>query len=245
VTPEAEVGVAAFAVGPDGARWCEVQAGLLSRGASVVKPLLFWAGAAEPPFVAGSASWAELAEPAVVVSDNDATAVLWSRVGGDRLLAGVEGRTGIRWRCDPAGGEHEALRVLVTADELARAYAAFVADDAGPAARLRAWMRAVPPAQAFGVREVACDVFGVPHRSVGVKCGWFGLERVHAVTIVELPDRTVGAAVTTVLLQGDATELTSLAAVDPAAGIVGAHAEVAGPLVCSGTRRGLETAGAL
>ena len=47
---DAEVGVAAFAVDAAGARSCAVQRGPLSRGASVVKPLLFWVGAAEPPF---------------------------------------------------------------------------------------------------------------------------------------------------------------------------------------------------
>ncbi|HKE75521.1 MAG TPA: serine hydrolase [Acidimicrobiales bacterium] len=231
------VGVGAFAVDRAGVRWCEARSAPRVRGASVVKPLLFWAGAP-----AGErAGWEALARPAVTVSDNDATAELWSLVGGERLLATVRDRTGVAWRTG-AGGEHPALRVLVTAGELARAYAAFAADGGPAAVRLRDWMRAVPPAQAFGAREVACDVLGVAAATVAVKCGWFGVERAHAVALVEQPGRTVGAAVTTYRPPDAASRAACAAAEASAERLIEAHDRFAGPALRAGIRLGLQAA---
>jgi hypothetical protein len=231
------VGVGAFAVDRAGARWCEVRAAARVRGASVVKPLLFWAGAPALDL----AAWEVLARPAVSVSDNDATAELWSLVGGERLLAAVRDRTGVGWRTGP-GGEHPSLRVLVTAGELARAYAAFAADGGAAAVRLRDWMRAVPAVQAFGLREVAGDLLGVVAASVGVKCGWFGVERAHAVALVEQPGRTVGAAVTTFRPRDAASRAASAASRGSEARLLEAHDRFAGPALRTGIRLGLQAA---
>lgn len=204
----------------------------------MLKPLLCWAGADAEPFRADPTAWAALARPAVTVSDNAATAELWSWAGGERLLASIEDRTGVAWRVDDGGPEHPALRVLVTAGELARAYAALAADADPVAARVRDWMRRVPAAQAFGVRRVAGELLGVPEAAVAVKCGWFGLARAHAVALVELTERTLGAAVTTAW----PPDPVGRAAVAPER-IVAAHEALAGPTLRAGIRRGLLAAG--
>jgi hypothetical protein len=235
------IGIAAFAVDRSGRRCLEIEEAPRARGASVVKPLLFWVGATAEPFATNSASWAAIARPAVTVSDNDATAALWSRVGERRLLAALEDRAGVRWRTG-GDGEHPALRVMVTAGELACTYAAFASDESDEAGLLRRWMRDVPTEQTFGVRRVACEALGVPERTVGVKCGWFGLERAHAVVLVALPNRSVGAAITTV----HPSDPESRAQVQEMGGndtaLVAAHDAVAGPSIRSATRRALELA---
>ena len=189
------VGVAALAVDAAGSRFSELQSSASVRGASVIKPLLFWVGAASPPFATDPAGWERIARPAVTTSDNDATAALWSRAGGRVLLASLRERTGVAW-ATAGSGEHPALRVMVTARELAQAYAVFASDVSACAKQLRRWMCEVPAAQTFGLRPVAGDALGAPEASVGVKCGWFGLERAHAVVLVEQEGRFLGAAVT-------------------------------------------------
>jgi len=167
----------------------ELGAGARVRGASVVKPLLAWAA----PDVEG---WAHLARSAIAVSDNRATAVLWERAGRERVLDVLADRVGVRWEVAD-GEEHPALRLLVTAGELAGAYAALAIDRSAAAGDIRRWMREVPDVQTFGVRRVAREVLGVDEAAVAVKCGWFGGVRAHAVVLVELDDRAIGAAVTT------------------------------------------------
>jgi hypothetical protein len=209
----------------------------------VLKPLLFWAGAAAQPFVVDRAAWAALAQPAVTHSENDPTAQLWSRVGERQLLATIRERTGIGWRTERSGAQ-AWRRVLITAHELALAYAAFAADDGDAAMQLRAWMRDVPAEQTFGARQVACDVLDVADASVGVKCGWFAVVRTHAVTLVELPDRTLGAAVT-FRPQDPAGRAAYAAAHGSGAQVLAVHDAFAGPSVRSGIRQGLEAAAAL
>src|SRR5262245_2548872 len=186
------VGIAAFAVDSAGARPRELQPAPRVRAASVTKPLLFWAGARMEPFASDRAAWEALARPAVTFSDNDATAELWSRVGGNGLLAAVRALAGVTWTTD-RDGEHEALRLLVTAGEAATAYAAFALDESHTAQQLRRWMREVPEEQTFGIREVAGTALRVPAESVGVKCGWFGGERAHAAVLAEVDNSILGA----------------------------------------------------
>ena len=115
------IGLVAFAVDRHGERSEEIDAAPPVRGASVVKPLLVWVGAGVEPFASDRERWEAIGRPAVTVSDNEATAVLWSTAGGEHLLTELTDRAGVAW--SPAGdGEHPALRLMVTAGELARAY---------------------------------------------------------------------------------------------------------------------------
>ena len=86
---------------------------------------------------------------------------------------------------------------MVTAAELAAAYAGLASDPSFAGARVRQWMREVPTEQTFGVRVVACDTLRVKADAVGVTCGWFGGQRTDAIVLAETGDRTLGAAVTT------------------------------------------------
>ncbi len=195
---------AAFAVTVDGAVRLRRVAGTGERlrCASVLKPLVFWAGAAS---FADSEEWARAARPAVTVSSNDETVALWDACGGPELLAELAARTGREWPLDGAGPRSFG-RVLVGAEDVAAGYAALVlagrrGDDV--AARLLDWMRAVPEGQTFGARRAAAAALGVPEAAVAMKSGWFvaGDEtrlRTHAVTLAELPDgRVLGSAVLT------------------------------------------------
>ncbi|MDQ3106194.1 MAG: hypothetical protein M3Q68_00120 [Actinomycetota bacterium] len=206
-----------------------------------MKPLLFWVGASVDPYLTHRELWRGLAWKAVTVSDNDATAELWSLVGEEQLLALIRDQTGISWRTD-GQGEHPSLRVLVTASELAAAFAAFARDDRDVAAELRGWMRDVPVGQTFGVRGEACEVLGVAEGVVGVKCGWFGLERAHAVTLVQFSGRSIGAIVTT-FRPPDAASRDALAeARRSAEALVAAHDEFFGASIRSATRHALQVA---
>src|SRR5437868_4766280 len=103
-------------------------------------------------------------------------------------------------------------------------------------------MRDVPAPQTFGTRDVASDAFGGPGAAVGVKCGWFGIERAHAVTLVELTDRTVGAAVTTDRPPDDASLAASAEASGNSARQLAAHDMFAGEVIRRATRQALEAA---
>ena len=238
------IGTAAFVVDSSGTRCAEIEKAPHVRGASVVKPLLFWVGASAEPFASDIAAWEAIAEPAVTVSDNEATAALWSRVGEDRLLSEIEERAGVGW-CVAGDGEHPALRLMVTAGELAGAYAAFASDDSHQAGVLRGWMRDVPTAQTFGVRSVAREATGAAERSIGVKCGWFGLERAHAVVLVDLPDRTLGSAVTTARRVDPTTRARAQELSGDMSALAVAHEAISGESVRSATRRALEFAARL
>lgn len=197
MSSDAQVGVAAFVVDQSGARLAAVRAGPRVRAASVVKPLLFWVSAEDEvsPAVPGPA-WRDLAQPAITESDNEATAALWSRAGQSQLLVRLERRAGVTW--NPArDGEHASLRLMVTAAELGRAYSALALDDTAGGHDVRQWMREVRADQTFGSRSVASAVVVVAESSVGVKCGWFGAERAHAVVLADLGDRFLGGAVMT------------------------------------------------
>ena len=93
------------------------------RCASVLKPIYFWAASSLPAFRDDLDGWAELAEPAVTASSNDPTVAIWQECTPDALLDAIAGLTGVRWHSDPSA-ERSFGRVLVRADEVARAYAA-------------------------------------------------------------------------------------------------------------------------
>ena len=238
------VGIAAFAVDGAGVRSSELQRAPRVRAASMTKPLLCWAAATIEPFATDHAAWEALARPAVTHSDNDATAELWSRVGGADILAAISDLTGVAWTTD-SGGEHETLRVMVTADESATAYASFVSDESHAAQQLRRWMREVPAEQTFGIREVAAATLGIPEASVGVKCGWFGGERAHAAVVAAVDDSVLGAVVMT----SRPSDVPSRTACQLAAGnntlLVAVHENLAGPTIRSALARALELSASL
>ena len=177
------------------------------RCASVLKPLYFWAASTLPEFSDDPDGWAELAEPAVTVSSNDPTAAIWQSCTPDALLDAIARLTGVRWQSDPSA-ERSFGRVLVRADEVARAYAALAvsawSEDAA-AGRLLGWMRAVPDRQTFGARSAAAQALGAGPADVGVKTGWYidpdeTALRTHAVTVTVTADGSArGTAVLTAL----------------------------------------------
>jgi hypothetical protein len=235
------VGFAALVADRSGRWWREIEAAPRMRGASVLKPLLFWVAAELRPFATDRQAWTEIARPAIVRSDNDATAELWSRVGEDRLLTEVEARAGVAWTTGGVG-EHPSLRVMVTAGELAGAYAALASDNGVAAIQVRRWMREVPSDQAFGLRRIASDVLEVEEDVVGVKCGWFGLERAHAVVLVEVEDRILGAAVTTELRPDASRRAVARQASGDDARLVAAHDAVLGPTIRTSAAHALQAA---
>lgn len=231
------IGVAAFAVDDAGRRTLELQPAAPVRGASVMKPLLAWA-AAWDPLVTDRAAWEVLARPAVTLSDNAATAALWSRSGREGLLAALNNRLGVAWRVE-GHGEHPSLRVMVTASELAHAYATLASDDTDAGSHVRQWMRDVPTELTFGVRRVTCDTLGVNEEAVGVKCGWFGGERAHAVVIVETEGGAIGAAVTTQRSASTSTRAAVRNAIGNDMKLAAAHDILAGEDIRAATRRAL------
>ena len=238
-------GVVAFAATSDGGgRTLELGPAAPVRAASVVKPLLAWAASWGRPHVTDDALWEARARPAVTLSDNEATAELWSRSGGEELLASLNDRLGTAWRVE-GDGEHPSLRVVVTAGELARAYTALASDGTAAASRVRRWMREVPTEQTFGVRRVACDTLGVGEGAVGVKAGWFGGERAHVVVLVETHEGTVGAAVTTRRPPGAAARAAVRDAMGDPMALAAAHDVIAGEDIRAAARRALLVASEL
>jgi len=244
VSTSPSIGLVAFAVDRHGERSEEIDAAPPVRGASVVKPLLVWVGAGVEPFASDRERWEAIGRPAVTVSDNEATAVLWSTAGGEHLLTELTDRAGVAW--SPAGdGEHPALRLMVTAGELARAYLRLASDENPSAVLVRQWMRQVPNGQTFDLCRIAAETIGCPEGSVGVKCGWFGLERAHAVVLAQLGERTLGAAVTTTH-RPDATnraKAQALSGNEP--GLVLTHNVLAGDAIRGASRRALKRASEL
>ena len=177
------------------------------RCASVLKPIYFWAASTLPAFRDDVDGWAELAEPAVTASSNDPTVAIWQECTPDALLDAIARLTGVRWQSDRSA-ERSFGRVLVHAEEVARAYAALAvaawSEDAA-AGRVLGWMRAVPDRQTFGARTAAAHALGVRHAEVGVKAGWYidadeTALRTHAVTVTVTGDGTArGSAVLTAL----------------------------------------------
>ncbi len=233
-----EIGVAAFSTRAARVQTVDLQTAKRVRSASVIKPLLAWTAATLPPFVENTGEWLTLARPAITSSDNAAMAALWSRAGGDRLVASLNDRVAVQWSV--AGhGEHPALRLMVTAQELAGAYGALALSPCGVSAQIGQWMREVPEIQTFGLRPVVTYTLGVDEASVGIKCGWFGGERAHAVVVVDMPDHTVGAVVTT----SGTPDLTVLATIGEAVGndarLAALHDTLAGPTIRSAVEQAL------
>lgn len=237
------IGVVAFAV--DGAvTWSlELQPGARVRAASVVKPLLAWA-ASWGPLAGDGALWEVIARRSVMLSDNEATAALWSRGGHEGLLAALNDRLGLAWQVE-GDGEHPSLRVVVTAGELAHAYTALASDETTAGSHVRRWMREVPANLTFGVRRVACDTLGVGEEAVAVKCGWFGGERAHAVVLVETHGGVVAAAVTTQHALEPATRASVRRAIGSDIKLAAAHDVLAGEEIRAATRRALLVASGL
>lgn len=244
MSPPLTIGITAFAVDDAGERRSELQRAPRVRAASMAKPLLFWAAASVEPFANDQTTWEALARPAVTVSDNGATAELWSRAGEGPLLASIERLTGVTWRTD-ADGEHEALRLLVTAEEVASVYSAFTRDRGEAARQLRTWMREVPEEQTFGLRDVAAATLGIPPTAVGVKCGWFGGERAHAAVVADVDDAVLGVVVTTTRPPDAATRRACARAAGSTTELVAIHEELAGSSIRRAAGRGLELAGSL
>jgi len=235
------VGIAAFAVDCAGTRTVELQSTLQVRGASVLKPLLAWTAASCGALAKDRAAWEILARPAVTISDNVATAALWSRVGEEQLLGALNDRVGMAWQVH-GEGEHPSLRVLVTAGELARAYAALASDDSDVGRQVREWMCQVPIEQTFGLRRAVCETLGVEPAAVGVKCGWFGGERAHAVVLVDTRDRTVGAIATTTWRPTAATRAAVRNAIGSDMKLAAAHEYLVGEEIRAAIHRALVAA---
>lgn len=228
--------IAAFAVDRTGRRTVELQSAPQVCGASVTKPLLAWVAASQG-LVAREDTWADLARDAITISDNDATAELWSLAGESELLAALNDVLGTTWRIGE-GDEHPALRIMVTAIDLARAYAALMDDHSRAGAQVRHWMLEVRPEQTFDLRAVACDTLAVTEDTVGVKCGWFGGERAHAVVVVETERTSLGAVVLTSRVPDATTRAAARAASGDDTKLIALHEQVAG----EGLRIGIRSA---
>lgn len=235
---EPAIGIAAFAVDHTGRRTLVLQAAARVRAASLSKPLLAWVAGTQAPFSKDTAAWEVLSRAAVTVSDNNALAELWWRGGEGRLLVALNNRVGVDW-CIDGDGEHPALRIMLTAEELARAYAELSADGTHAAHQVRGWMRDVAPEQTFGLRSVACDGLGVEENAIGVKCGCFGGERAHAALVVNIQGRTVGAAITTSRLPDARTRAAVEAVIGNDTKLAAAHDEAAGEDIRNAARRAL------
>jgi hypothetical protein len=217
------------------------------RCASLLKPLLFWAGAGAGVF-AGRDAWARDASAAVARSANDPTVALWDACGGQRLLARLAERTQRSWTLEP-GGARSFGRVLITAADAAAGYAALAraarsgGDD--DAAHLLAWMRSVPERQTFGARRAAAEQLGVPAGAVAVKCGWFCAEdetwlRTHAVTVTDTPDGCVrGSAVLTAIDAPAALRAPYAEAYVDGDEVLDHHWELAADTIATATRAAL------
>lgn len=238
------IGIGAFVVDDAGIRTLDVQPGPRVRAVSTLKPLLAWVAAASDVFAQNQVSWEVLARRSITVSDNQAASELWSQAGEEDLLASLSGRVGVTWQID-RGGEHPSLRALVTAAELAAAYARLASDPSTAAVKVRQWMRDVPAEQAFGVRDVVCDTLGLDPPAVGVKCGWFGGERTHAIALAETVSRIIGAAVMTFGLPDAGGRAAVQDAIGDDVRLVAAHDNIAGKQVRGAMRRALLMAAAL
>jgi len=202
------VDAAAFTVGPGVNEPSIVQGAPATsplRCASLLKPLYFWAAASQPAYRYRLDAWSALAEPAVTISANDSTVTIWETCGPDALLDGITELTGVHWASDPSAARSFG-RVLIRADEVARAYAVLAVcarADEQVAGSLLGWMRQVPERQTFGARAAAARRLGVTPTDVAAKTGWFLDEdetalRTHAVTLTVTPDGAIrGTAVLT------------------------------------------------
>lgn len=173
------------------------------RCASLLKPPLFWAASGIEPLRSQRDRWERLARPAVTVSANDPTDEAWAACGGAALLDALAARGGVRFELEP-GGTRSFGRVLVTAEEVARTYAALAAGGDEVAHRLLGWMREVPDRQTFGVRDVVAAGLGISPELVAVKAGWFWDEdeariRTHIATVTETEHGVLGTVVLTAL----------------------------------------------
>ncbi len=215
------------------------------RCASLLKPLLFWVAA---DAFDGREAWAAAASQAVVVSANAPMVALWERLGAQELLGRLAAATGHEWPLEP-GGARSFGRVLVTAAQVAGAYAELAAAAAQrgdePAARLLAWMRLVPERQTFGARRAAAAALGVAEGAVAVKCGWFldeddGVLRTHAVTVTQLGEGSVrGSVVLTALAAPDGLPAEYAREYVHGDEVLRHHWELAADAIAAGTRAAL------
>jgi hypothetical protein len=217
------------------------------RCASLLKPLLFWAAGQLEPFSAHTERWAQLAREGVVVSANDPTVEAWRLCGGERLLGWLSERTGIRLPLEP-GGERSFGRILVTASDVARAYAALARADDEHAARVLDWMCQVPAHQTFGVRDPLVERLSVPPTRVAVKCGWF-LDaderriRTHVAAIAQIPSGQVLTVVLSALPVDEPTRGTYAARYQSGEEVLPIHEVLAGCTLRAATRQALSDLG--
>ncbi|HEY7176226.1 MAG TPA: hypothetical protein VH442_15025 [Micromonosporaceae bacterium] len=79
-------------------------------------------------------------------------------------------------------------------------------------------------------------------QAVGVKCGWFGGERTHAIALVAAQGGTVGAAVTTSALPDEATRAAVRNARGDDVTLIAVHDAIAGNILRSAMHRALVAA---
>jgi hypothetical protein len=197
------------------------------RCASVLKPLIVWAG---------GGGRTDDGERAIRYSDNAATNRIWHAGPPPRILDRLAVATGVRWR--PASADPGSFGgVEVSATELVTAYGALARASAGDpvAARVIGWMGEVTPEQAFGVPDAVADTLGVPAAGVAVKAGWIGhpdetVLRTHAVAVAERDGETVVVAAMSALPYPADRERyqDDLRAGRP---VVDVHEQLAGPLL--------------
>ncbi|HTN24254.1 MAG TPA: hypothetical protein VL120_09735 [Solirubrobacteraceae bacterium] len=218
------------------------------RCASVLKAPLLWAAAGLAPYAGAPADWERLAREAVTVSANAPTVEVWDACGGEALLGALAARTAARLELEREPGSPRSFgRVLVGAQDVARAYAALALSDDGAARRVRGWMLEVPARQTFGVRAPVARGLGVDAASVGVKAGWFcdsDEERIrtHVVTVTATGAGVVGTVVLTALGAGAAARRAYSAAYRYGDEVLGVHEQHAGAVVRAATERALAAA---
>lgn len=195
------------------------------------------------PFRSDPLRWTRLAERGVTVSDNAATVEMWQSCGSDWLLDAIAEVIGARWPLE-AGGARSFGRVLIRADELARAYASMVgaAADGDPhAAQLLEWMRQVPDEHSFGVRRTVVDALGIAPAAVGIKAGWFCDSdeltlRTHVVAVV-LDGETAAITVVLTAIGTDPLDRARYSSLyREGAAVLPMHQRYAGSTICSETR---------
>lgn len=151
----------------------EVERGPALTSASILKPLYAWAAgaSADDVRVRASVEWS---------SNDDTTAVVEEGGGLAAVLARLEDLSGVHLEPAPTWGA-----VLVTATQVAQAYAALSADE--EAAGIVALMRRSRRGQRFGCDEAWGRLTGEDPSTLAVKTGWYlredGVLRTHVVVL--------------------------------------------------------------
>ena len=210
---------------------------------------MLWAAATVAPYAGAAAAWERLARDAVTLSANDPTAHVWQACGAETLLDALARRTAVALPLE-GGGTRSFGRVLVTARDVARCYAALAASGDTAAGLVRRWMLDVPGRQTFGVRPPVARALGARAAQVAVKCGWFcdtDEERIrtHVVTLTATAAGVTGTVVLTALPATAAVRRAYTAAYRDGDEVLGVHELHAGPTVLAATQQAAAAALAL